>query len=120
MSVVTLDGRAFPSVINVRVDGRLRRYVPCGAGPVESGQESGHNRDTVQIESPAVQNAPECDREALLALAGGLEAYADRILKAAKSAQFGGGPRMGEAKHDADEWRSIARRIREACGEVVA
>ena len=60
------------------------------------------------------------DRDALLALAGGLEAYADRILKAAKSAQFGGGPRMGEAKHDADEWRSIARRIREACGEVVA
>ena len=62
---------------------------------------------------------PSCDRDALLALAGGLEAYADRILKAAKSARLGGGPRMGEAKHDADEWRSIARRIREACGEVV-
>ena len=29
MSVVTLDGQAFPSVLNVRVDGRLRRYVPC-------------------------------------------------------------------------------------------
>ena len=32
MSVVTLDGQAFPSVINVRVDGRLRRYVPAAAG----------------------------------------------------------------------------------------
>lgn len=61
---------------------------------------------------------PQVDRDALLALASGLEASADRILKAAKSAQFGGGPRMGEAKHDADEWRSIASRIREACGEV--
>ena len=59
---------------------------------------------------------PSCDRDALLALASGLEADADRILKAAKSAQFGGGPRMGEAKHDADEWRSIARSIREALG----
>ena len=76
---------------------------------IEPGDTSQGRRDTV---------AP--DREALLALAGGLEAYADRILKAAKSAQFGGGPRMGEAKHDADEWRSIARRIREACGEVVS
>ena len=28
MSVVTIDGNAFPSVLNVRVDGRLRRYVP--------------------------------------------------------------------------------------------
>ena len=28
MSVVTLDGNAFPSVLNVRVDGKLRRYVP--------------------------------------------------------------------------------------------
>ena len=59
------------------------------------------------------------DRDELLALASGLEADADRIIKAAKNARFGGGPRMGEAKHDAYEWRSIARRIREACGEVV-
>ena len=59
------------------------------------------------------------DRDALLALASGLEADADRILRAARNARFGGGPRMGEAKHDAYEWRSIARRIREACGEVV-
>lgn len=28
MSIVTLDGQAFPSVLNVRVDGRFRRYVP--------------------------------------------------------------------------------------------
>ena len=59
---------------------------------------------------------PSCDRDALLALASGLEADADRILRAARNARFGGGPRMGEAKHDAYEWRSIARRIREACG----
>ena len=58
------------------------------------------------------------DRDALLALASGLEADADRILRAARNARFGGGPRVGEAKHDAYEWRSIARRIRKACGEV--
>ena len=61
---------------------------------------------------------PMPDVDALLALASGLEADADRILRAARNARFGGGPRMGEAKHDAYEWRSIARRIREACGEV--
>lgn len=59
---------------------------------------------------------PSCDRDALLALADDLEADADRVIKAAKNARFGGGPRMGEAKHEASEWRSIARRIREACG----
>lgn len=101
MSVVTLDGRAFPSVINVRVDGRLRRYVPCGAGPVESGQESGHNRDTVQIESPAVQNAPECDRDALLDLADRMEHMAG----------------MG-ALLAAHGLAMAAASIREACGEV--
>ena len=37
--------------------------------PGESGQNLDKNRDTVQIESPAVQKAPECDRDALLALA---------------------------------------------------
>ena len=62
---------------------------------------------------------PSCDREALLALASGLEADADRILRAARNARFGGGPRMGEAKHNAYEWRSIARRIREACGHRI-
>lgn len=58
------------------------------------------------------------DRDSLLALADGLEADADSIIKAAKNARFGGGPTMDEAKHDAYEWRSIARQIREACGEV--
>ena len=56
------------------------------------------------------------DRDALLALADEMEADADRVIKAAKNARFGGGPRMGEAKHEASEWRSIARRIREALG----
>lgn len=57
------------------------------------------------------------DREALLALAEGLDCKADDIIRAAKHAQFSGlGPRMEEAKHDAREWRCIARRIREALG----
>ena len=55
------------------------------------------------------------DREALLALADELDKDADNIISAARNARFtGGGPRMGEAKHDACEWRCIARRIREA------
>ena len=58
------------------------------------------------------------DVKALLALASGLEEDADRILRAARNARFGGGPRMGEAKNEAFEWRSIARRIREACNVV--
>lgn len=62
------------------------------------------------------QTVRRVDRDALLALADGLDADADRIIEAAKNARFGTGPRMGEAKHDACEWRSIARRIREALG----
>ena len=62
--------------------------------PGESGQNRDKNRDTVQIESPAVQKAPECDREALLALAD----------------------EMTVEKGDIWRW---SRRIREACGEVV-
>ena len=55
------------------------------------------------------------DVDALLELADGLEKDADNIISAARNVRFtGGGPRMGEAKHDAYEWRSIARRIREA------
>ena len=61
---------------------------------------------------------PMPDVSAMLALAAGLEADADRVIKAAKNARFGGGPRIEEAKHEASEWRSIARRIREACGET--
>ena len=41
--------------------------------PGESGQNRDKNQDSVQMESPAVQKAPECDREALLALADELE-----------------------------------------------
>ena len=37
--------------------------------PGESGQNLDKNRDTVQKESPGVQMACECDRDALLALA---------------------------------------------------
>ena len=59
------------------------------------------------------------DREALLALAGDLEKKADKIIQAAQDSRFTGlGPRMCEAKHEACKWRGIARRIREACGEV--
>ena len=68
------------------------------------------------LDLPCILYKPKVDRDALLALASGLEADADRILRAARNARFGGGPRMGEAKHDAYEWRSIARRIREALG----
>ena len=54
-----------------------------------------------------------------MALAEGLDCKADDIIRSANHAQFSGlGPSMGEAKHDAYEWRCIARRIREACGVV--
>ena len=78
----------------------------------ESGQNLDKNRDTVQIESPAVQIAPECDREALLALADEIE--------------YGASSDDGEY-HDlpatmvaavARKQMEYARRIREACGEV--
>ena len=68
--------------------------------PGESGQNLDKNRDTVQIESPAVQKAPECDRDALLELADDLD-------------------RMGDGSmYDpciSDEY-GIDRRIREALG----
>lgn len=81
--------------------------------PGESGQNPDKNRDTVQIESPAVQKAPECDRDALLALADEIE--------------YGASSDDGEY-HDlpatmvaavARKQLEYARRIREACGEVV-
>ena len=57
------------------------------------------------------------DVDALLALADELDKDADGIIGAARNAQFtGSGPRMEEAKHDAYEWRQIARRIRKALG----
>lgn len=60
---------------------------------------------------------PSCDRDALLALADGLDKDADNIISAARDARFTGcGPRIGEAEHDAYEWRCIANRIRESLG----
>lgn len=41
-----------------------RDTVACDREAGESGHESGQNRDSVQKESPAVQIAPDCDREA--------------------------------------------------------
>lgn len=59
------------------------------------------------------------DVDALLELADELDKDADNIINAARDAQFTGGrPRMGEAKSEAYEWRSIARRIRKALGAV--
>ena len=77
--------------------------------PSESGQNRDRNQDTVQIESPAVQKAPECDREALLALAEDVTEAAAMAtaVDASKSAEM-----LAELLLD------IARRIREACGEV--
>ena len=79
--------------------------------PGESGQNLDKNRDTVQIESPAVQKAPECDREALLALADDM----DRDGKIQRGRQ-----KAGERWFiDGLDVREYARRIREACGEAV-
>ena len=62
---------------------------------------------------------PMPDVDAILELADGLEKDADNIISAARNAKFtGSGPRMEEAKHDAYDWRQIAARIREACGEA--
>ena len=75
--------------------------------PGESGQNLDTNRDSVQKESPAVQKAPECDREALLALADKMGEYA-RLRN----------------RHDMDvDTMAVSAwilRIREACGEVGA
>ena len=56
-------------------------------------------------------------RDALLKLADELDENAELIIRAARNARFTGRrPTMEEAKHDAGEWRYIARRIREALG----
>ena len=70
-----------------------------------SGQNLDKNRDTVQIESPAVQKAPECDRDALLALADEMYGRLDEY-----DVGLHGGIYM------ANEMRKYARRIREALG----
>ena len=73
--------------------------------PGESGQNRDKNRDTVQIESPGVQIEHECDRDALLALADEMdEVTCDN---------------RGELSISLGDVHGIARRIREACGEVV-
>lgn len=69
-------------------------------------EEMARERDAA-AENPVLapkcsEATPKCDRKALLALAEGLDFKADRAISA--------------AKHDAYEWRCIARRIREALG----
>ena len=78
--------------------------------PSESGQNRDRNQDSVQIESPAVQMAPECDREALLALA---EELSGNILVV--PAVYG----TYQSGYVA-ACQDIARSIREACGEESA
>lgn len=63
------------------------------------------------------EDTPKCDRDALLALSDELEENAELIIRAARNARFTGcWVTMEEAKHDAGEWRYIARRIRKALG----
>ena len=76
--------------------------------PSESGQNRDRNQDTVQKESPAVQMAPECDREALLALADKVVADTEEDVR---SEDLVSAWQAGEALRD------VASKIREACGE---
>ena len=70
-----------------------------------------------ELAHDTVVEVTSIDRDALLELADGLDKDADNIISAARDARFTGGrPRMGEAEHDAYEWRCIALRIREALG----
>ena len=73
----------------------------------EFGQNLDTNRDTVPKESPAVQEAPECDREALLRLA-------DRASKLGDEEESG-----VDSFAVRCTFRVFARCIREALGEVV-
>ena len=73
--------------------------------PSESGQNRDRNQDTVSKESPAVQIAPEFNREALLALAEEMQGYADG------AASGDGFPYV-----NAGSLWSYADRIREALG----
>ena len=75
--------------------------------PSESGQNRDRNQDTVQKESPGVQMACECDREALMELAEDVTEAAEMAtaVDASKSAEM-----LAELLLD------IARRIREALG----
>lgn len=75
----------------------------CSECEAESGHESGQNRDSVQIESPTVQKAPECDREALLALADEMD-------------EIGREHDAGMRMIGGHTMEALARRIREALG----
>lgn len=73
------------------------------------------NRELAEWGTSIVPKETIVDRDALLELADELDKDADNIINAARDARFTGGrPRMGEAKSEAYERRSIARRIREA------
>ena len=78
--------------------------------PGESGQNRDRNLDTVQKESPAVQKAPECDREALLALADEIHRLVEN-----QEIRFFHVVQVHEST-----LATIEACIREACGEVVA
>lgn len=69
--------------------------------PSESGQNRDRNQDSVQKESPIVQIEHECDREALLSVADALD---DLAVRESELTPLG--------------YSTLARRIREACGEV--
>lgn len=76
----------------------------------ESGQNRDKNLDSVPIESPAVQKAPACDREALLALAEEIHGLVEN-----QEIRFFHVVQVHEST-----LATIEARIREACGEVVA
>ena len=91
-----------------------RDTVACDLRASESGQNRDTNRDTVQKKSPAVQKVPECDREALLAEAKEAEKCAWYFALDHDEDELR--DRLTEA---AEDFSDMARRIREACGEVV-
>lgn len=80
--------------------------------PGESGQNLDRNQDTVQKESPAVQIAPECDRDALL----------EEVKELKKCAYYFGldfdedEPLRDRLKEASEAFAESARRVREALG----
>lgn len=84
------------------------RFMPCDAA---------HGYTEACVSACEDFSPLSCDRDALLALADELDANAELIIRSARNARLTGRrPTMEEAKHDAYEWRHIARRIREALG----
>ena len=82
--------------------------------PGESGQNRDRNQDTVQKESPGVQMACECDREALLALADNLDSSASMLLK--QNDLDPNRKRRGMRRDHAQSLMVASGRIREALG----